>query len=92
MFDGTRFKVGGKNQFFGLISPSMESPDFWHFISQLGTVLYRKHIVPGRQESAALKILKIIESPLDYIPERQSPWDGLTGSGSWMKIPDKLII
>ena len=32
--------------------------------SQLGTVLYRNHMVPGRQGSAALEILKIIESPL----------------------------
>ena len=44
----------------------MESPDFWHFISQLGTVLYWNHIVPARQRSAAHEILKIIVSPLVY--------------------------
>ena len=59
-------KLEIRTSFFGLISPHIESPNFWHFISQLGTVLYRNHKVPGRQGSAALEIQKIIESPLAY--------------------------
>ena len=50
-----RYKVKVK-PVFSLISPYMESPNFWHFISQLGTVLYRNHMVLGRQRSAALEI------------------------------------
>ena len=34
----------------------MDSPNYWHFISQLGIVLYRNHMVLGRQGSAALEI------------------------------------
>ena len=30
-----------------------ESPDFLHFIEQLGTALYRNHMIPDRQGSAA---------------------------------------
>ena len=49
---------------FGLISLPKNSPNFWYLISQLRTVLYRIHIVPDWQGSAAYEILKIFESPL----------------------------
>ena len=58
--------VGGKTNFFCLISPHKESPDFSHFIYQLGTVIYRNHMVLDRQGSAAHEIQKIIESLLVY--------------------------
>ena len=48
---------------FRLITLPKNSPNFWYLISQLRTVLYRIHIVPDRQGSAAHEILKIIESP-----------------------------
>ena len=42
----------------------MDSPNFWYFIWQLGTILDRNHAVPDRLGMAAHEILKIIESPL----------------------------
>ena len=41
-------KLEVKTSFLSLNSPHMESPDFLHFISGLGTVLYRIHLVPDR--------------------------------------------
>ena len=34
----------------------MDPPNFWHFISQLGAVLYQNHMVLDRQGSATLEI------------------------------------
>ena len=47
-----------------LVPSHMHSPNFWYFISQVGTVLYRIHMVPDRQGSAAHEIQKIIEYPI----------------------------
>ena len=49
--------------FIDLVLSHMDSPNLWHFIQHLGTVLYRNHMVPD-QGSAAHEIEKIIESPL----------------------------
>ena len=35
--------------FIDLKSLHMNSPNFWHFIYQLGTILYRNHMVPDQQ-------------------------------------------
>ena len=61
MIDG---KLEVKNS---LILLNKESPDFWHFISELETVLYRNYMAPGRQDSAAHEIRQIIEYPLVYV-------------------------
>ena len=39
-----------------LVPSNMNSPNFWHFISQLGIVLYRNQMVLDQQGSAALEI------------------------------------
>ena len=42
----------------------MDSPNVWYFSKQLSIALYRNHVVPVRQGSAAHEIQKIIKSPL----------------------------
>ena len=54
-----------------LVPSNMDAPNFWHFISQLGAVLYRNHVVLGRQGSAALEI------PNHWISPTLSPTDRL---------------
>ena len=52
--------IGGTKSMKSLITLTRSRQT--HFISQLGTVLYRNYMVPGRQGSAANEIQKIIES------------------------------
>ena len=42
--------------YVGLIRSHKESPNFWHFISQLGSILYQIIIVPDWQGSALHEI------------------------------------
>ena len=49
-------KFAVRNSFFGLVPANVDSPNFWYFILLLGTVLYRNHMVPDRQGSAAHEI------------------------------------
>ena len=48
-----------KTRIFGLIPPLKGSPNFWHVILQLGTILYSNHIVPGRQSMKLKKTLNL---------------------------------
>ena len=56
-----RFKVEGKNQFFRSYFATHGVARLLRFYFTT-RVLYRNHKVPGQQGSAALEILKIIES------------------------------
>ena len=59
-------KLDVKTSFFVIILTNMDSPNFWLFILQWGTISNQNHTVPDWQGSAAHEIVKIIESPLGY--------------------------
>ena len=49
-------KDGSYYELRSTVSSTMDSPNFGYFILLLGTVLYRNHMVPGRNGSAAHEI------------------------------------
>ena len=58
------WKVRGKNQFFRSSFVKHGLARLFIFYSTTRDLLYRDHVVPGRQGSAVHEIQKIIESPL----------------------------